>query len=390
MARTNSQHKTISVVIGNLGAAERDYLSGIFRFANAQANWSLELYKTQEELERRLLSPDRPEGVIVALPHATTWGKNALCTELVPAVFIDIPTDAVPIGPNRSFVRLDDRQIGVAAAEHLLSRGNFNSFLCVIDQPWFKYPHHREVGFLSRLKKEGKSLRTIVISESAIDKRETEALRLTLARMPRPLAIFAVRDRAAIKIFDVCRRFSFAIPDEVAVLGVDNDELFCKSLKPSLSSVLPDHEQVGYLAARELGRLMRRGDGREIVCKQSVRDVVMRESTRLIPPSARIISQALDFIEKNASGQLRVSDVARHVGVSRRLIDLRFRQIRGGTILEAIVQARVNLMKKKLLTSSERLESLSAACGFSSHAAFTRFFTTHVGISPKLWRQQRT
>ena len=389
MTTPDTKHKTISVVIRDLGAAERDYLTGVFRFVNTQANWSIKLYSDRAGLEGVLSDRAASDGILAVLPHRSD-AKAALWFGDVPTVLVDIPPDRASLGNVLSFVRLDDRQIGRAAAEHFLARGSFNAYLCVVDQPEFEYPSHREAGFRSLLADTGKPVETLRISESVLDARETEAIRRTLTSLPHPLAVFAVRDRAALKVFDVCRRFRLAIPNEVAVLGVDNDELFCTSLKPPLSSVLPDHELIGFLAARELARLIRHGDGREIVSPKSVKRIVLRESTRIIPPAARILSQAMDFIEANASGALRVSDVAHHVGVSRRLLDLRFRQVHGGTVLEAIVQARIRRMKKKLRTSAAHVDSLATECGFSSPAVFTRFFTRHVGVSPTAWRKATT
>lgn len=386
MSSNTRGNKTISIVIGSLGAAERDYLSGIFRFANAHASWSLEFYKTQPELTQRRATHGEPDGILVAAPH--TARRLAEPPPGVPTVIIDIPNNRRHPGGTVSFVRLDDRQIGRVAAEHLLSRGNFNAFLCVIDQPEFAYPGHRDAGFRARLEGLGKPVRTLVISESVLDADETAAIRQTLTDLPHPLAVFAVRDRAAFKVLDVCRRARIAIPDEAAVLGVDNDELFCNSLKPPLSSLLPDHEQVGFLAARELERLMRHGGGREVVLSESVKRVVLRESTRIIPPAARILAQALDYINEHATGDLRVSDVARRVGVSRRLLDLRFRQLHGETVLDAIVRARLDRIQRKLREASTRVAGVAADCGFSSPAALTRFFTAHVGVSPTVWRRR--
>ena len=386
MSSNTRGNKTISVVIGSLGAAERDYLSGIFRFANAHAAWSLEFYKTPDDLVRRRTVHGEPDGILVVAPH--TARQRVRPPQDVPTVIVDIPNDLWHPGDAVSFVRLDDRQIGHVAAEHFLSRGSFNAFLCVVDQPEFTYPSHRDAGFRARLGSLGKPVRTLVISESVLDANETAAIRRALADLPHPLAVFAVRDRAAFKILDVCRRARIAIPDEVAVLGVDNDELFCNSLKPPLSSLLPDHEQAGFLAARELQRLMRHGRGREVVLPESVKRAVLRESTRIIPPAARILAQALDYINGHATGGLRVSDVARRVGVSRRLLDLRFRQLHGETVLDAIVRARLDRIQRKLREASTRVAGVAADCGFSSPAALTRFFTAHVGVSPTVWRRR--
>lgn len=191
-----------------------------------------------------------------------------------------------------------------------------------------------------------------------------------------------------LKVFDACRRLKLTIPGEVAVLGVDNDELFCNSLPVPLSSILPDHKQVGFLAARELDRIFRGSTGGDRVLDRSVKDIVLRASTRIVPPAARIVSDALTFIETNASGSLRVSDVAASLGVSRRLLDLRFRQMQNESVLNAITRARIGRIKKRLLTTSDSISRISKDCGFSSAAAFVRFFRGRTGDSPNRWRRR--
>lgn len=379
--------KRVAVAVGISGAAERDYLSGIFRWVNTGRRWSLDLLKTQDELERHVRANALPDGVIVALPNERrVW--DTLLRTAVPSVFIEIPPVDAHIGRKPfSFVRLDDVAIGRAAADHLVSRGRFNSFLCVIDQPRFQYPFHRERGFRERLARLGAPVETLTVSETAADAAETDALHRALTRLPRPVAIFAVRDRAALKIYDVCRRFRIAIPDEVAVMGVDNDELFCRSRPVQMTSLLPDHEDIGFRAAKELNRLMRAGDGREIVHAHSVKDIVMRDSTRIIPPAARLISAAMAYMEENAARPLRVDDIARRIGVSRRLAELRFRQVQGESIGRVFARFRLRALQARLKASRATVARLADEFGFSSPAALVRFFKTACGVTPAVWRQ---
>lgn len=386
----NQTFKRVAVAVGISGAAERDYLSGIFRYVNTGKRWSLDLLKTQEELEQHIRANGHPDGIILALPNKTHLWK-ILLKNVAPTVFVDIPPQGkMPISKPFSFVRLDDLGIGRAAAEHLLSRGRFNSFLCVIDQPQFQYPSHRRQGFYDRLNGIDAALETLVISEAAADCGETEMIRQTLSQLPHPTAIFVVRDRAALKICNVCRRFRISIPEEVAILGVDNDELFCKTLPVKLSSILPDHEQIGFMAARELNRLMHYGDGREIVYPKSVKEIVVRDSTRIIPPAARLISSAISYIDDNVTRPLHVDDIVHHIGVSRRLAELRFRKIQGESILDAITHARIKALKERLKHSQKSIAQLAVEFGFSSSSSLVRYFKTNVGITPSIWRHKKS
>lgn len=388
MNKRQTLFRRVAVIASASGTAGRDYLTGIFRYVNARKRWSLEIFNSTAEFNQQLGNHNLPDGIITMVPHEDR-ALEALFTTRVPTVIVDFPPSDLRLHDNRvSFVRLDDEAIGSAAAEHFLSVGKFNSFVCVIDQPDFQYPSCREQSFRSRLAGTGLFIKTFVLPEFKTSKRDIESFQLSFSRLPRPLAVFSVRDRATLKVYDACRRFNLKVPDEVAILGVDNDELFCTTLPVPLSSILPDHERVGYLAARELDHLL---NGRECVNSvmgKSIKDIVVRASTRIIPPTARIVSSALSYIEKNVSGTLRVSDVVTHLGVSRRLADLRFRQIRNETILDAIIRARIGKIKKRLISTADSIGRIARDCGFSSTPALTRFFKTHTGATPLEWRNR--
>ena len=371
------------------GMAGRDYLSGVFRFSEEAPHWALDVLDTPDELANHLRKQEKPDGLILMFPHASMV-RAKMKLPAIPTVVVDFPPPGFASFVGRtSFVRLDDPVIGVAAAEHLLSRGHFNSYLCIIDQPQFAYSQARAQSFREALSATGAFVETVELGERHTLKRDLRVLARTLKRLQRPIGVFAIRDRAAIRIYDACRPLGFSIPEEVAILGVDNDELFCNTRAVPLSSILPDHRRIGFLAARELDRLMKGGKGQEIVLRQSVKDIMLRASTRIIPPAARIVTEALSFIDRNASGVLRVSDVVRHLGCSRRLADLRFRQMRNETIKDAIARARVDHIKSRLQTAGVPISRIAEECGFSSPAVFTRFFKARTGQTPTAWQHVR-
>ena len=371
------------------GMAGRDYLSGVFRFSEDMPNWALDVLDTPDELANHLGKQDKPDGLILMFPYAGMV-RSKMELSAIPTVVVDFPPPGfTPSAGRTSFVRLDDCAIGAAAAEHLLSRGNFNSYLCIVDQPQFAYTHARAQSFRETLSATGALVETVELCEKNALERNLRTMTRTIKRLQRPIGVFAVRDRAAIRVYDACRSLGFSIPEEVAILGVDNDELFCNTRTVPLSSILPDHRRIGFLAARELNRLLKGGKGQEIVLRQSVKDIMLRASTRIIPPAARIVTEALSFIEKNASNVLRVVDVVRHLGCSRRLADLRFRQMRNETILDAIVRTRIEHVKRRLLTAGNPISRIAGECGFSSAAVFTRFFKARTGLTPSAWRQMR-
>lgn len=388
---STNRFKKVAITATVSGEAGRAYLSGAFSYINEhQSNWTIEVFDSSQTVGDRLADSRDLDGAIIMVPHSRL-SLDTMHRAGIPAVITDIPPTAWPKDATRiSFVRLDDEAIGVAAAEHLLSRSHFNAFACFIDEPQYKYPHLRESGFRKRLASAGAFVKTLTLPASNASPRDLTAFHLMLDRLPRPLGVFAVRDRAAPRIYDYCREFGISIPDEIAVLGVDNDEIFCNTQRVQLSSILPDHWQIGYLAAKELNRLMHGGQGRDTVHGKSIKTVVLRASTRIIPPAAKMIADMLDYIEENASGSLRVSDVANAIGVSRRLADLRFRQSRGETILAAICHARIRKIKKALLARNGSIAEIARSHDFSSPAALTRFFRQHTNTTPGDWIRQRS
>ena len=380
------QMKRVAVVANASGTAGREYLTGIFRAVNERPLWTLDLFTTWGEFSSAARKGDVPDGLLSVIPH-TADSLAELVGLGIPSVVVDTPLQGVRFHGRMSFPHLDDRVIGDAAAEHLMSRGRFNSFVCLIDEPQYIYPAIREAAFRNRLESEGFSVKTLSISEDNPRERTSAEIQGVLSQFPRPIGVFAVRDRAALLVYDACRRLGFSIPKEVAVIGVDNDEIICETQSVTLSSIRPNHEGVGFSAAQELGRLLRGGKGRDLPDANSVREIVMRASTRIVPPTALLVANAQEFIQRRAGGRLPVDDVAAHLGVSRRLLDLRFRQICGESVLDAIARARIGFAKRRLSAKGKTISEIAAECGWSSCAAFTRFFQAHVGATPRNWRR---
>ena len=380
------EHLNIAIVPNIAGASGRDHLSGVLKYINTGKRWSPQILNTPDELLHLCSGRRRPNGIVTitppdALDRLLAFGIPTVVTAHPPAIHDKLP-------PHVSFVRPDDEFIGAAAARHFLSRAAFNSFAVVIDEPNFLYARARERGFRNEFATSNHYVKTFVLDDENTNDRLHETFLRTLARLPRPLALFAARDRAALAVFDACRRLKLDIPGQVAILGVDNDELICSSTNPPLSSILPDHVGIGFRAAQELDRLLHGKPGTSIVLPNSVKDLILRDSTRIVPPTGRLVQAALSFIEANAARNLRVGDVVRHLGVSRRLADLRFRQIQHESILETISRARLRLVKKRLLTTRDSLAHIAADCGFRSGAALARFFARETGMTMTAWRRK--
>ena len=175
-------------------------------------------------------------------------------------------------------------------------------------------------------------------------------------------------------------------PNDIAVLGVDNEWIFCTHTQPTLSSVQPDFERAGFLAAQCLDRMMRAGGGNiRMTCP--VKTIVGRESTAPSNTAGLMIRRAEEFIHDHPSSVTCVGDVARHLKVSRRLLDLRFRAITGKTVLSAIQDEQLDRVRDLLRTTSLSITEISTLCNFRSENHLKSLFKKTFGITMRDYRK---
>lgn len=200
----------------------------------------------------------------------------------------------------------------------------------------------------------------------------------------------AACDTTALEVVEACKRAKLAVPQQVSILGVDNDELLCEFDSPTISSVLPRHDVVERLAAQTLQRMFRRRPGaaasRCAVCSEQT--VVERETTAAVTPAVHLVSAAQSFIRQNATKAITAADVAARLGVSRSLADLRFRQCLNMTIRETILAARLEEVKKRLLSTRLSAAKVAHVCGFTDVPHLQVVFKKRFGLPMGQWRRQ--
>ena len=213
---------------------------------------------------------------------------------------------------------------------------------------------------------------------------------MTLSGQSGPVFVFCANDRCASNVLSACKSAGVRVPAEVAVIGVDNDTLLCNHSDPTLTSIEPDFEREGYEAAKELDRLLS-GPGKppHRIPLVSGSSVVVRASTRPVYSAEAIVQAGMDFIRGNFAKGITVTSVVRAMRVSRRLAELRFRQVRGTTIGASIAKARIRHAQKLLKTTQMSLDEIAADCGISGANYLVRVFRRHVGLSPRAWARAR-
>ena len=207
-----------------------------------------------------------------------------------------------------------------------------------------------------------------------------------LASLPKPVGILAAADLLSAKIITAARIAKLSVPDDVAVIGIDNDEELCESSVPSISSVEPDYVRSGTIAAEILNDLMTCRVRKPIRTTYPPLKVIRRESTRRLPNGDKSVSDALELIRRESCNGLSARDVFRLFSCSRRMAELRFRAATGRSILREIRGVRLARAKELLSGPPLKLEAVANFCGYKSAVAFSIFFKAETGLSPCAYR----
>ncbi len=218
----------------------------------------------------------------------------------------------------------------------------------------------------------------------------TDAIAAWLRDLPKPVGILAQNDLKGRDVLYVCRTAALRVPEDVAVIGVDDDEVLCHLTPPPLSSVRQDSERIGYEAARMLDALMRGEADTPTDVALPPLGLVTRQSSDIYAIEDRDVVTALRLMRDQLSEGIDIRDVLEHVPVSRRWLEKQFQRYLGRTPAEELRRLRIERAKTRLVDSTMSMLEISLNCGFSSQATFSVSFKREVGMSPATYRRQRT
>jgi LacI family transcriptional regulator len=283
-------------------------------------------------------------------------------------------------------VSVDNAAVARLAAEHLLGKG-LKHFAYLGDRQ-FVWARERGTAFRERVVAAGGAWSAF--SGSTVPGRgtdaENQAIGEWLARQPRPLGVFACFDGRAQQVVEVCQLRGWAVPDEIAVLGVDNDEVLCELCSPPLSSVQPNARRTGFEAAAMLARMMR---GERLSSQQQqvppVR-VVERQSTDSVAVDDPRVAAAVRFIREHVADGIDVGAVLRAVPMSRTLLERKFKAALGHSPHRQIVQARIERAKHLLVESEVSIAVVAELAGFADASYLSVSFRRETGMSPHVFR----
>ncbi len=209
-----------------------------------------------------------------------------------------------------------------------------------------------------------------------------------LADAPKPLAVFAWNDYDATHVLNACRKLELKVPEEVAILGVDDNKVICEHQSVNLSSIAHDHERVGYAAAATLERLMCGGTVERQLVRVRPRGVVTRESTDTFAVNDPLLQPAIDYITRNLSRPLGAAQIASALGMPRIRLDRLFSARLGRSAGAEIARRRIALAQKLLSGTDLPLSEIAERCGYCHASFFIRTFRRAAGLTPAAWRKQ--
>ena len=210
-----------------------------------------------------------------------------------------------------------------------------------------------------------------------------------LAGLPKPCGLLAATDAVARKVVDAAHLADIAMPDDLRIVGINNDVFVCEHSNPTITSVYPDFEGCGYLAMATLHRIVRGTTASPQTLFFGPKEIVRRASTRLLLRRDARVTRALGYIEQHyADPEIDATRVAGVMGCSRSLADLRFREATGHTIREEIQERRIESAKGLLADPNRGLSAIPSLCGCLSQTTFMRFFKSRVGKTMSDFRRE--
>jgi len=379
------RRSAVALLIETSNAYARGLLDGVVRYMEEHQRWSVYLPE-----QGRGASPPawlrqwHGDGLIARVENAEI--AEAVRRMKVPVVDVS----AARLIEEIPWVETDDRGIIELALQHLMQRGFANFAFC--GDARFAWSIWRKHYFEQQIKEAGHEPHVFELSASdaagsSPDRQKKDLIRW-LHALPKPVGIVTCYDILGQRILDVCRELEIDVPQQVAVIGVDNDRLLCDLCSPPLSSVIPDSRRTGYEAAKLLDRMMHgetvSGEGTLI----PPLGIATRRSTDVLATDDPLVAKAMHFIREHACDGINVRDVLSAVASSRRVLEYRFKKITGYTPHEAIVLQRLDRVRQLLQDSDLAISVIADRAGFEHVEYMSAAFRKKVGVSPSAYRRK--
>ena len=378
--------RTVAVLVGSHRQFYRDVLRGVGDYAGRHGGWSICSEPTLF-LEAGIVSaikhlPPRCDGVIALV---TRDDEFAVLRQRGLAV---VNLSSVYSHPDLPTVLADHAALAATALGHFRERGLRQFAFCGLDSgSWV-----RQRPFEEAVRTAGCECHSFVVADGRQSHWRTgrDAARVAawLEQLPRPVGILAHNDIRGRQLIDIAADRGIAVPEEICILGVDNEVPHCELCSPTLSSVDTDAARIGYEAATLLERCMADAAVPAVPLLVPPRGIVTRGSTDVRITADPVVSLAMGYIREHAVEGIDTHDVVRAVRASRSMLSKRFQQTLGYTPHEAIVRARLEAARTLLSGTRLTVEVIAERCGFRHGEYLTAVFRRRFGTTPRAFREQ--
>lgn len=374
---------TILMFQSTLRKSWRDKLSGVCRFAK-ERGWFVQVvdrFSTHDDI-RRLLREWQPLGCLVDRAVEKDAPPDSLFGRL-PVVYLD----QTPSHPSRIYPSLvHDSATSARMACGELLKLKLASYAYVTTGKGYFWDLERLAAFCQEIKAAGHIPNVL----------SRHNLHYSLKPLPKPCGILAANDSCAIEVFHAAAATELSIPEHIALVGIDNDEIYCESVSPGITSVEPDFTGAGYklaqmledeIALGEKGRARRKKPPSE---KYGPMRIVRRGSTDLLPQHDPSVTRAMEFIRCHACKRnLKINDILPAMGCSRRMATMRFRKATGHSILDEIHEQRFRRACDLLASTDWPVATIIAQCGYTSDSFAQKMFRKRTSTTMREYRNRQ-
>jgi LacI family transcriptional regulator len=362
----------------------RGMLSGIARYSTLNGPWTFyrkapTYLKSGPDINLQEIKDWDPDGIICSIAHA-----QELESLKIPIIGYDPGTYDGPI----PCVVADHAETGRRAARHLLDLGHRNFAFCGFNS--LNWSRERCRAFCAVIEEAGASVDMYNgPSKTTSWSKEESLIKEWIHSLPKPIGLFCVNDDRAASIIETCRALEFGVPEDISILGADNDEYICDLENPPLTSVKISSDQAGYEAAALLHKMMQgseKMEGQRIIAYAT--GITARQSTDILMVQKEEVRKALRFIRENINKPIRVSDVVAAAGLSHRSLNDRFHNELGTSIGKQLTRARIDYIIRLLTDTDMRIQEIASTVGYDDDRHFSRYFKRATGITPQAYRRK--
>jgi LacI family transcriptional regulator len=383
--------KAVALLIETSNAYARGLLEGIVEYQRERDSWSIFL----PEQERGAAPPSWlnnwvGDGILARIETAAI--ARSVSRLRLPVV--DLSSSRVV--PDIPWVETDDLAIATLAFQHFYEKGFRNFAFCgPRGFNWARWRREHFVALCERAKVDIQVLETeSPYRKTNLRSKDDDAISKWLSKLNKPVGILCAYDIQAQVILDTCRNLQFSVPEEVSVVGVDNDTILCELCHPSLTSVMPDARGAGYQAAKLLDNLMSKRSRIATATARPVKSILLkplgmiqRQSSDITSVSDPNISAAIRFIRDHACDGINVIDVLSHVPLSRRALEAHFFKATGKTPHDMILSVRLARVHQLLKESDLSLDEIAKHSGFEHTEYMSVVFKKHYDLPPGRYRR---